>query len=81
LRAVLAYDTLLHRGDGTSHDELRSSYRRTLIARPWEDCDCSICVNVGIDALIFRGYNRNKRRGAHNTLMLYERLASGDDHE
>lgn len=81
LRAVLAYDTLLDRGDGTSQDELRSSYRRTLTARPWEHCDCSICSHIGIDTLIFRGYNRNKRRGAHNTLMLYERLASGDHHE
>jgi len=79
LRAVLDYDKLLDRGDGTSAEELRSTYRRTLMARPWEHCDCSICADIGIDTLIFRGYNRNKRRGAHNTLMLYERLASGGD--
>jgi hypothetical protein len=72
LDAVRAYDTLLARGE--SAKSLFDSYRRTLEDKPWRKCDCRICRTVGIDVLIFRGLNRNKRRGAHNTLQLFESL-------
>jgi hypothetical protein len=39
----------------------------TLDNRPWELCKCDICKKNGIDVVIFRGANRNKRRGFHNT--------------
>jgi hypothetical protein len=81
LNIVLAYDSLLGRGDGTEETDLRATYRRTLQDRPWESCDCAICSEIGIDTLIFRGYNRNKRRGAHNTLMLYENVLAGGGDE
>lgn len=73
LKHVMAYDALLHRAEG----ELVSfadSYRRTLEDRPWEKCQCNVCKSIGIDVLIFRGLNRNKRRGAHNTMKLFENL-------
>ena len=50
---------------------MRERYRRTLEAKPWQDCDCPFCRKLGIQILIFRGGNRNKRRGAHNTAKLY----------
>ena len=53
---------------------MREKYLRTLEDRPWKKCDCPFCQQLGIQILIFRGANRNKRRGAHNTLMLYSRI-------
>jgi len=70
LEAVTVYDRLLNRSD-EAESGLEAAYRRTLEERPWERCDCPVCREVGIDVVIFRGYNRNKRRGAHNTMMLY----------
>lgn len=72
LRAVIAYDSQVTRG--SIGDDIGQAYRRTLENRPWEDCDCPMCKEAGIHVAIFRGSNRNKRRGAHNTLMLYQRV-------
>ncbi len=72
LEAVLDYDKNLIRS--TEVHSLRAQYKRTLEDRPWRQCDCQFCKEIGIHTLIFRGANRNKRRGAHNTLMLYESL-------
>ena len=50
------------------------AYARTLKNRPWENCDCQVCKEIGINALIFRGINRNKRRGYHNLHVFYKKL-------
>ncbi|MGW0805539.1 tRNA-guanine transglycosylase DpdA [Nonomuraea sp. NPDC002799] len=42
------------------------AYRITLQAKPWKSCTCSVCVAHGIEIAIFRGSERNKRRGFHN---------------
>jgi hypothetical protein len=73
LRAVGAYDSLLHRQEATEKPML-DVYRRTLERKPWKACACKVCRDVGIDVVIFRGLNRNKRRGAHNTLQLYSKI-------
>jgi hypothetical protein len=57
--------------DGAVSEE---RYRRTLEARPWEACPCNVCAALGIQVVIFRGTNRNKRRGFHNTWVLHHRL-------
>jgi hypothetical protein len=72
LEAVIEYDKNLIRSSEVQ--SLEAKYRRTLEDRPWRSCKCEFCTKIGIHALIFRGANRNKRRGAHNTLMLYESL-------
>lgn len=41
-------------------------YRTTLRDRAWEKCNCRVCREIGVDAVIFRSSNRNKRRGIHN---------------
>ena len=74
LDAVIEYDECLTRSSDAR--SMRAKYARTLKDRPWQDCDCPFCRKVGIHVLIFRGSNRNKRRGAHNTLMLYGSVAS-----
>ena len=76
LDAVLAYDHLLLRAYSDT-SELASKYRETLASRVWERCSCRICRELGIDVVVFRGVNRNKRRGAHNTLMLYQMVCFG----
>jgi hypothetical protein len=73
LVAVLEYDKLLQRAE-LMDDKLVAAYRRTLEARPWRACGCAMCSRLGIEVAIFRGINRNKRRGAHNTLQLFERV-------
>ncbi len=76
LEAVLDYDSHLARSSETK--SMRSKYMRTLNDRPWRTCNCRFCRSLGIHMLIFRGANRNKRRGAHNTLMLYGQVSGGN---
>ena len=58
------------------HDSVRMTclavrYRATLEAKPWKQCSCVICEHAAVDVIIFRGSNRNKRRGIHN-LAVYK---------
>jgi hypothetical protein len=73
LDAVIEYDERLTRSSDAC--SMRARYEQTLKDRPWRSCDCPFCKQLGIHVLIFRGTNRNKRRGAHNTLMLYRSLS------
>ena len=66
LSFVMAYDRLLVRSS-KDEENLEMRYKRTLNDKPWEKCKCEICQEHGVDVLIFRGTNRNKRRGYHNT--------------
>ena len=75
LDAVLSYDCRLERSSEIK--SMKKRYKETLEDRPWRECDCPFCKEIGIHILIFRGANRNKRRGAHNTLMLYEHIQEG----
>jgi hypothetical protein len=49
-------------------------YTETLEATPWKRCKCGICEVVGINIIIFRGSERNKRRGFHNLHAFNHRL-------
>ncbi len=57
------------------------AYRRTLRDKPWRDCPCEICRTIGIDIAVFRGTERNKRRGFHNLYVFRQRLRAqlGED--
>lgn len=78
LEIVLRYDELVDRNE-KKEKNLPESYRKTLEARPWEKCICPICSQIGIDVAIFRGTNRNKRRGIHNTWLLYKKVCESFD--
>lgn len=69
LEAILNYEALLPNRVDRSED-----YRRTLEDRPWEHCDCGICEESGVEVLLFRGSERNKRRGFHNLAVFRERM-------
>jgi hypothetical protein len=49
-------------------------YRALLEAAPWKECPCGICNRAGIHVAIFRGTERNKRRGFHNLFVFSQRL-------
>lgn len=73
LNSLAAYDGFL----GEPHHQ--EEYWRTLHDRPWDSCDCGICGAVGIEVVMFRGTERNKRRGFHNLFvfnnLLHKELA------
>jgi hypothetical protein len=50
------------------------NYRRTLTDRPWTKCDCRVCKDVGVEVVIFRRNDRNRRRGFHNVRDFYRTL-------
>ncbi len=47
-------------------------YRKTLEDAPWKTCPCAICQKDGVEVIIFRGNDRNRRRGFHNTFVFYQ---------
>jgi len=53
---------------------LAERYRLTLAQRPWAQCACRICQDAAIDVIIFRGSNRNKRRGIHNLAVYHDHI-------
>jgi hypothetical protein len=78
---VMTYWQALNWGDaadGTKAQpqviKYREVYRRTLADRQWERCPCRVCTEGGIEAVIFRSSNRNKRRGMHNLYVFYKHL-------
>jgi hypothetical protein len=82
LSAVMEYHQFLLRGEGTDlstqEKELRSTellVSRTIRDMPWKHCDCDICRKVGVEVIIFRSSNRNKRRGFHNLHVYHQHVA------
>jgi hypothetical protein len=67
LTVILEYDQLITPG----RPENSSLLLRTLEERPWKSCPCDICQRYGIQVIMFRGNNRNRRRGFHNTYVFY----------
>jgi hypothetical protein len=63
------YEALWH---GEKDDSER--YRETLTDRPWEKCPCAVCARLGVHVAIFRGAERNRRRGFHNVFVLHRRI-------
>jgi hypothetical protein len=71
LEALQAYERL--------HDPLRAGrrtqrYREMLELAPWKRCPCAVCQRWGIEVAIFRGTERNKRRGFHNIWVFNQTL-------
>ncbi len=77
LNALLAYDRYVT----SQRVDMARLYRKTLADRPWERCDCRICRACGVEVILFRGNNRNRRRGFHNTHVFYnlfQRILRGE---
>lgn len=69
LDALVEYDTFCE--PGRDHREI---YREVLNDRPWSKCPCDVCRRLGYHVILFRGAERNRRRGFHNVWMFYRRL-------
>lgn len=69
LTLLLEYELAV--SGNVTHEE---QYRRTLRDMPWKQCSCGICDEVGVEVIIFRGSERNKRRGFHNLAVFRRRL-------
>lgn len=69
LEALLDYERMV--GGPVNHE---AEYRRTLECMPWKGCRCGLCESAGIDIVVFRGSERNKRRGFHNLSVFRDRL-------
>jgi hypothetical protein len=70
LKTIMTYDGLID-GNRNGHDKL---IQKTLEDRPWQKCQCNICREKGVEVIIFRGNNRNRRRGFHNTKFFYDQF-------
>lgn len=57
-------------------EDHREAYEELLRREPWNECGCQICQEHGIEVAIFRGNNRNRRRGFHNTRRFYNEFES-----
>jgi hypothetical protein len=69
LKALRAYEEI--------HDPDRDrteSARQALEDRPWKKCPCAVCKQLGHHVILFRGAERNRRRGFHNVSVFYQRL-------
>jgi hypothetical protein len=75
VEAVNAYGPLLERRGEDNH--FMEKHDALLIARPWEKCRCPVCRDMKIEVAVFRGTGRNKRRGFHNTWVLYHKILHG----
>ncbi len=56
------------------HTRYLPYYAALLRDKPWKKCDCGVCKSIGIDVVIFRGNNRNRRRGFHNVYVFSKLL-------
>ena len=75
VEALRSYE-ILHDTKGTDRS---AAYRETLEAAPWKHCSCGICEEIGIEVILFRGSERNKRRGFHNLTVFRHRLDASMD--
>lgn len=75
IEAVNEYGPLLERRGEDNH--FIEKHNAVLTERPWEKCRCPVCRSMGIEVVVFRGTGRNKRRGFHNTWVLYHKILHG----
>ena len=72
LESVNEYSALLQRKKTYNHFSER--HKELLNERPWKKCKCKVCKDAGINIVVFRGANRNRRRGFHNTWVFYHKI-------
>lgn len=79
VEAVMDYQQFLTLGgDSDKHAKslikTRLQVERTLTAAPWKHCRCDICAHIGVEVIIFRSANRNRRRGFHNLGVYHQHV-------
>jgi hypothetical protein len=80
LENVMDYQRFLTLGDDKPEklekdlQKMRPQVQRTLEEMPWKQCTCDICKKVGVEVIIFRSSNRNRRRGFHNLGVYHQHV-------
>ena len=81
VESVMDYHQFLLLGEGDDEKtqsrtlaKTRERITHTLEIKPWKRCDCAICQSAGVEVIIFRSSNRNKRRGFHNLGVYHQHL-------
>lgn len=69
VESVLEYQRYLVPGSGN-----RQEYLRTLTDRPWRRSSSPMLKSMGIDSVLLRGLNRDKRRGFHNLFVFHQKI-------
>jgi hypothetical protein len=69
MKVLTEYDRLIGQ-----RPNIEKFYMETLKDMPWKKCPCDICKSIGVEVIIFRGNNRNRRRGFHNTWVFYQQF-------
>ena len=69
VESILEYQHYLKRKGGSAE-----AYLRTLKSRLWETQCSPILKQIGVDTVILRGLNRDKRRGFHNLFVFHQKL-------
>jgi hypothetical protein len=70
LDAILEYAELCE-----DNRAAKRGYLEVLEDKPWRSCPCEVCQRIGINVILFRGAERNRRRGFHNVWVFAKRLA------
>ncbi|MBZ4418759.1 tRNA-guanine transglycosylase DpdA [Myxococcus sp. RHSTA-1-4] len=71
LALLMEYERFYDPGSKKNHAE---AYRRTLTDAPWRKCPCDVCRELRYHVVLFRGAERNRRRGFHNVWTFYQQL-------
>ena len=82
LDAIRTYWALIKSEDAKTNPIKANKEMATLTSRviptlknmPWKECTCKICRDIGVEVVIFRGNNRNRRRGMHNLAVYADKI-------
>jgi hypothetical protein len=75
LKALRAYERIFD----TKERDRTEVYRAMLEVSPWQKCPCAVCRRWGVEVAIFRGTERNKRRGFHNLWVFNQAVQEQSD--
>lgn len=79
VRALTNYEALWNNDTGRKRKDRSEAYLEMLTDRPWRSCRCGLCREIGIEIALFRGSERNKRRGFHNLYVFNRQLKQAQE--
>ncbi len=71
MEVLLEYERLYDPGTKKDH---ATAYEKTLTDAPWRRCPCEVCKTLKHHVILFRGAERNRRRGFHNIWTFYRQF-------
>ncbi|HYO53856.1 tRNA-guanine transglycosylase DpdA [Archangium sp.] len=71
VEVLLEYERLYDKDSKKDH---AAAYEKTLTDAPWRRCPCEVCKALKHHVILFRGAERNRRRGFHNIWTFYRQL-------